>query len=60
MRTRAEQAPAAGVPLADFMLLTKIPIVIYYGDNIREARREAGAGAMARSLWAWPGSGGTR
>jgi hypothetical protein len=25
-----------GVPLADFMLLTKIPIVIYYGDNIPE------------------------
>ncbi len=25
---------AAGVPLSDFMLLTKIPIVIYYGDNI--------------------------
>jgi hypothetical protein len=23
-----------GVPLSDFMLLTKIPIVIYYGDNI--------------------------
>ncbi len=25
---------AAGVPLSDFMLLTKVPIVIYYGDNI--------------------------
>lgn len=25
---------AVGVPLADFMKLTKIPIVIYYGDNI--------------------------
>lgn len=25
-----------GVPLADFMLLTKIPIVLYYGDNIPE------------------------
>ncbi len=25
-----------GVPLADFMLLTKIPIVMYYGDNIPE------------------------
>jgi len=34
------EGPAAsagrGVPLADFMLLTKIPIVIYYGDNIPE------------------------
>lgn len=25
---------AAGVPLAEFMPLTKIPIIIYYGDNI--------------------------
>jgi len=24
------------VPLAEFMLLTKIPVVIYYGDNIPE------------------------
>jgi len=23
-----------GVPMADFMKLTKIPIIIYYGDNI--------------------------
>jgi len=27
---------AITVPQADFMLLTKIPIVIYYGDNIPE------------------------
>lgn len=27
---------ALAVPLKDFMLLTKIPIVIYYGDNIPE------------------------
>jgi hypothetical protein len=27
---------AAGVPLTDFMRLTKIPIIIYYGDNIPE------------------------
>lgn len=26
--------PAIGIPLAEFMALTKIPIVIYYGDNI--------------------------
>lgn len=25
---------AGGVPLSDFMALTKIPIIIYYGDNI--------------------------
>jgi len=28
--------PAAGVPLSDFLKLTKIPIVIYYGDFIPE------------------------
>ena len=27
---------AIGVPMADFMKLTKIPIIIYYGDNIPE------------------------
>ena len=27
---------ATGVPMADFMKLTKIPIIIYYGDNIPE------------------------
>lgn len=27
---------AVGVPMADFMKLTKIPIIIYYGDNIPE------------------------
>jgi pimeloyl-ACP methyl ester carboxylesterase len=27
---------AVGVPLADFMLLTRIPIIIFYGDNIPE------------------------
>jgi hypothetical protein len=29
---------AAAVPLADFMTLTKIPVVIYYGDNIPETQ----------------------
>lgn len=28
---------AAGVPLSDFVKLTKIPIIIYYGDNIPAA-----------------------
>ena len=28
---------AAGVPLSGFILLTQIPIVIYYGDNIPAA-----------------------
>jgi hypothetical protein len=27
---------AVGVPLSDFMLLTRIPIIIFYGDNIPE------------------------
>lgn len=27
---------AVGVPMADFMKMTKIPIIIYYGDNIPE------------------------
>jgi hypothetical protein len=29
-------AGGVGVPLADFMRLTRIPIVLYYGDNIPE------------------------
>jgi hypothetical protein len=29
---------ASSVPRADFMKLTKIPIVIYYGDNIPRIR----------------------
>lgn len=31
---------AASVPMADFMKLTKIPIIIYYGDNIPEKSSE--------------------
>ena len=27
---------AVGVPLADFMQLTRMPIVLYYGDNIAQ------------------------
>ena len=27
---------AVGAPLSEFMLLTKIPIIIFYGDNIPE------------------------
>jgi pimeloyl-ACP methyl ester carboxylesterase len=49
---------AVGVPISDFMKLTKIPIIIYYGDNIPE-QPSANPGqdfwrvrlAMAR-LWA--------
>ncbi|MFT4019380.1 MAG: alpha/beta fold hydrolase [Agriterribacter sp.] len=36
MPSSAGALEAAGIPLKDLMLLTKIPIVIYYGDNIPE------------------------
>jgi len=36
MPSAAGTLEGAGVPLADFMQLTRIPIVIYYGDNIPE------------------------
>ena len=48
---------AVGAPLSEFMLLTKIPIIIFYGDNIPEKPTETPAQdswrvrlAMAR-LW---------
>jgi predicted small secreted protein len=36
MESSAGPLKAAGVSMSDFMALTKIPIVIYYGDNIPE------------------------
>lgn len=36
MPSSAGTLEASSVPLSDFMKLTKIPIVIYYGDNIPE------------------------
>lgn len=36
MTSSAGPLEAVGVPMSDFMQLTKIPIVIYYGDNIPE------------------------
>ncbi|HVO33400.1 MAG TPA: alpha/beta fold hydrolase [Elusimicrobiota bacterium] len=58
MPSSAGPFEAAGVPLSDFLKLAKIPIVIYYGDNIPD-RPSANPGqdqwrvrlAMAR-LWA--------
>lgn len=58
MPSSADTLKASSVPLSDFMKLTKIPIVIYYGDNIPE-QPSANPGqdnwrvrlAMAR-LWA--------
>ena len=55
----AAASAGRGVPLADFMHLTKIPIVIYYGDNIlRSPRRSRGQSNGGRS-WPWPSNGGT-
>ena len=34
MPSSAGPLEAVSVPLAEFMLMTKIPIVVYYGDNI--------------------------
>jgi hypothetical protein len=36
MPSSAGELTASSVPLSDFMKLTKIPIVIYFGDNIPE------------------------
>jgi pimeloyl-ACP methyl ester carboxylesterase len=36
MRSAGDTLDAVGIPLSQFMQLTKIPIVIYYGDNIPE------------------------
>lgn len=38
MPSSAGPLEAVGVPLPDFMQLTKIPVIIYYGDNIPEHR----------------------
>jgi hypothetical protein len=40
MPSSAGPLAATGVPLSDFMALTKIPIVIYYGDNIPDKPSE--------------------
>ena len=37
MPSAAGPLEAAGIPVSDFMRLTRLPIVIYYGDNIPEA-----------------------
>ncbi|MFZ2338101.1 MAG: alpha/beta fold hydrolase [Bacteroidales bacterium] len=36
LRSSGSILEAASVPLADFIKLTKVPIIIYYGDNIPE------------------------
>ncbi len=37
MPSAAGPLEASGIPMAEFMRLTRLPIVIYYGDNIPEA-----------------------
>jgi hypothetical protein len=58
MKSAGDTLEAVGVPLEQFMQLTRIPIVIYYGDNIPQqpvaaANRDSWRTrlAMAR-LWA--------
>jgi len=48
---------AAGVPLSEFMALTKIPVIIYYGDYIRRDHQRI-RGRMAGGCdWRWQGYG---
>jgi hypothetical protein len=47
------------VPVSEFMRLTKIPIVIYFGDNIPEnCRRRFRARTTGAFGWPWRGCGG--
>ena len=51
--------PANGVPMAEFMKLTKIPIIIFYGDNIPETPSDnPGVDVGGEFGWRWPESGG--
>jgi len=36
MPSAAGPLEAVGVPLSDFLMLTKIPVIAFYGDNIPE------------------------
>jgi hypothetical protein len=59
VRTSFDTVEGVPVPMADFMALTKLPIIIFYGDFIpdkppRCRRRTPGAAG-----WKWHGSGGT-
>ena len=45
------------VPMPDFMPLTKIPIVIYYGDNIPEAPTETPGRSNGACSCRWRGCG---
>ncbi|MBQ9273402.1 MAG: alpha/beta fold hydrolase [Succinivibrio sp.] len=45
-RFKALSASALGVPLADFLKLTKIPLVLYYGDYIK-----AGSDNVGEDKW---------
>ncbi len=49
-------ARPVSVPVAAFILLTKIPIVLYYGDNRRRPSSSLGGTSGGRS-WAGRGCG---
>ena len=57
MPSAAGPLEAVGVPLSDFMQLTKIPIVIYYGDNIPEQPMAVPSQDNGACAWRWPGCG---
>jgi hypothetical protein len=60
IQSSAGPLEAVGIPLAEFMLLTKIPIVIYYGDFIpKEPTTNPGQDGW-HARWRWLGNGGTR
>ena len=48
------------VPLVDFMQLAKIPIVVYYCDNIPEQPSTNPGQTRGESFAPWRDSGGTR
>ena len=61
MQSSGGPLEGVGVPLSDFMLLTKIPIVIYYGDNIpEEPIGKSGTGPMAHTSGDGKAVGGRR
>ncbi len=43
-------AAAKAVPLADFLKLTEIPIVLFYGDNIYQSKTDVGPDKWASEL----------
>jgi pimeloyl-ACP methyl ester carboxylesterase len=50
--TPANNRGGSGIPLEEFMKLTKIPIVVYYGDNIPEEETKAASQNFWRNVLA--------